>query len=77
MLLPKILVEIVDIDDTTWNSRTPTAPDRMNKMTTGSSLARHTCPISMKSWLSLMFVALLSNRDKNRVAGRTLVSGGV
>ena len=24
-----------------------------------------------------MFVALLSNRDKNRVAGRTLVSGGV
>ena len=28
-------------------------------------------------WLSLMLVALLSKRDRNRVAGRTLKFGGV
>ena len=30
----------------------------------------------MNIWLSLMFVALLSKRDRNRVAGRTWGSGG-
>ena len=31
----------------------------------------------MNNWLSLMLVALLSKRDRNRVAGRTWGSGGV
>jgi hypothetical protein len=38
---------------------------------------KYTWPMLMNIWLSLMLVALLSKRDRNRVAGRTLGSGGV
>ena len=38
---------------------------------------KYTWPMLMNSWLSLMLVALLSKRDRNRVGGRTLGSGGV
>ena len=37
----------------------------------------NTWPMLMNIWLSLMLVALLSKRDRNRVAGRTSGSGGV
>ena len=36
---------------------------------------KNTCPMLMNIWLSLMLVALLSKRDRNRVWGRRSVGG--
>ena len=77
----------VDTDGTILSNQVPKEPGKSQKGITirrsinnmGGLRGREkkiTWPMLMNIWLSLMFVALLSKRDRNRVAGRTWGSGG-
>lgn len=69
----------MDTGDTILSIRVPRAPfvdRRILSRKNGVYESKHTCPMVMNNSDSLIFVALLSNRERNRVGGRVAGSGG-